>query len=276
MVAGRLMAKIGTIGAILLSAALAAGCGRSDDPATDTGGPAKEAGCLLTMGWEPWEPYQYLSPTGEIWGFDIQLARTISERAGCRIEFERDSWTALLEKIASGEIDFIGGATATPEREAFALFSDPYRSEDFALYVRSGDVSRWSGGELRDLLESGMRIGVTDSYVYGDEITALQDDPEFADGFVPAATGDVNVSRLLDGAVDGFIEDIFVATASIRREGLEEEIAVHPLVLEAGDKVRYMFSRASTTQDMVARFNDALREIRASGRYTEIEDRYLR
>jgi polar amino acid transport system substrate-binding protein len=270
------MAKLGTIGAILLGIAFAAGCGRSEDPGTESGAPAEQADCVLTMGWEPWEPYQYLSPTGEIWGFDVQLARTIGERAGCRIEYERDSWAALLEKIASGEIDFISGATATPERETFALFSDPYRSEDFALYVRSGDVARWTGGELPDLLESGMRIGVTDSYVYGDEITALQDDPEFADRFVPAASGDVNLSRLLDGAVDGFIEDIFVATASIRREGLEEEIAVHPLVLEPGGDVRFMFSRASTTEDMVARFNDALGEIRASGRYTEIEDRYLR
>ncbi len=270
------MAKLGTIGAILLGIALAAGCGRSDDSATEIGDQAQKTACLLTMGWEPWEPYQYLSPTGEIWGFDVQLARTIGENAGCRIEFERDSWAALLEKIASGDIDFISGATATPEREAFALFSDPYRSEDFALYVRSGDVTRWSGAELRELLESGMRIGVTDSYVYGDEITALQDDPQFADSFVPAATGDVNISRLLDGAVDGFIEDIFVATASIRREGLEEEIAVHPLVLETGAEVRFMFSRASTTEDVVARFNDALEQIRTSGRYTEIEDRYLR
>jgi polar amino acid transport system substrate-binding protein len=276
MAAGRRMAQLGSIGTFLLGVALAAGCGRSDAPGTGAGDQAEQPDCVLTMGWEPWEPYHYLTPTGEIWGFDVQLARTITERAGCKIDFERDSWSALLVKIASGEIDFISGATATPEREAFALFSEPYRSEDFALYVRSGEAARWAGDGLRSLLESGMRIGVTDSYIYGDEITALQDDPEFADSFVPAATGDVNLSRLLDGAVDGFVEDIFVATASIRRRGLEEEIAVHPLVMETGGEVSFMFSRASTPEDVVARFNEALKEIEASGRYKEIEDRYLR
>jgi ABC-type amino acid transport substrate-binding protein len=121
-----------------------------------------------------------------------------------------------------------------------------------------------------------MRIGVTDSYIYGDEVTALQDDPELSEQFTPAAVGDVNASRLLDGVIDGFIEDIFVATATIRRRGLENQIAVHPLALQSGGQVRFMFSRASTSEDIVARFNEALAQIEASGAYQEIEDRYLR
>jgi polar amino acid transport system substrate-binding protein len=270
------MGKLGSIGAVLVGVAVLSACGRSDAPEPEASAGGGTPDCQLTMGWDSWEPYHFLTPTGEMHGFDIQLVRTIGERAGCEIDFVRDSWAALLAKVASGEIDLISGATLTPERETFAYFSEPYRSEDFMLYVRSGELDTWAGNSLRELLASGMRIGVTDSYIYGDEVTALQDDTELSKQFTPAAVGDVNASRLLDGVIDGFIEDIFVATATIRRRGLENQIAVHPLALQSGGQVRFMFSRASTSEDIVARFNEALAQIEASGAYQEIEDRYLR
>ena len=129
---------------------------------------------------------------------------------------------------------------------------------------------------LRALLAAGMRIGVTDAYIYGDEVTTLQDDPEFANRFALASVGDVNATRLLDGEIDGFIEDIFVATATIRRRGLEEQIEVHPLQLQSGGEVRFLFSRASVSPELVARFDGALQRVRSSGLYREIQGQYLR
>ena len=107
-------------------------------------------------------------------------------------------------------------------------------------------------------------------------MTALQDDPAFASQFVAATMGEISATRLLDGEIDGFIEDIFVATAAIRRRGLENDIAVYPLALQSGGDVRFMFSRASVEEGLVRRIDAALAELRESGRYKEIEDRYLR
>ena len=192
------------------------------------------------------------------------------------MEFRRESWADLLDHVASGDVDLISGATLTTDRERFAIFSAPYRSEEFALYVRAGDATDTGESTLRELLEAGMRIGVTDAYLYGEEVMTLQDDPAFADQFVRASMGEVSATRLLDGEIDGFIEDIFVATAAIRRRGLEEDIAVHPLSLQSGGDVRFMFSRASVEEGLVTRINEALADLRETGRYTEIESRYLR
>lgn len=263
--------------AVTLATALITACGRSEAP--DPGGQPQasaEPECLLTMGWDPWEPYHYRDPTGEIRGFDIQLVRALAESVDCGVEFRRESWAALLDHVASGDVDLISGATLTQARQRFAIFSEPYRSEEFALYVRTGAATVGSDSTLRELLEAGMRIGVTDAYLYGDEVMALQDDPVFADQFVRAATGEESASRLLDGEIDGFIEDIFVATAAIRRRGLENDIAVHPLTLQSGGDVRFMFSRASVDEAFVRRIDEALAALRASGRYEEIESRYLR
>ena len=261
--------------AVVSMTALITACGRSEPPGAGAGQQAgTDPECRLTMGWDPWEPYHYRTPTGEISGFDAQLVRAIAERARCSVEFRRESWSDLLQQIASGDVDLISGATLTEDRQRFAIFSAPYRSEEYALYVRTGEAH--PGNSLRELLEAGTRIGVTDAYMYGGEVTKLQDDPAFADLFVRAATGDVSATRLLDGEIDGFIEDIFVATATIRRNGLENDIAVHPIALESGGEVRLMFSRASVDEAVVRRFDEALAELRDSGRYEEIEGRYLR
>lgn len=263
--------------AVTITIAIITACGRSEAPAPgDQPQASTDPECVLTMGWDPWEPYHYSDPTGEIRGFDVQLVRALAEAVDCGVEFRRESWAALLDHVASGDVDLISGATLTEDRQRFAIFSAPYRSEEFALYVRTGDPTLTDNTSLRDLLDAGMRVGVTDAYIYGDEVMALQDDPAFADQFVRAAMGEVSATRLLDGEIDGFIEDIFVATAAIRRKGLENEIAVHPLTLQSGGDVRFMFSRASVDEAFVGRVDEALARLRESGRYREIESRYLR
>ena len=110
--------------ALLLAGLCIASCER--EPAEQTAsaptGPAATE-CSLTMGWDPWEPYHYMDPKGNLQGLDVELVRAIAAEAGCSVSFERDNWASLLGRIRNGEIDLISGATRTPEREKFALFS---------------------------------------------------------------------------------------------------------------------------------------------------------
>ena len=44
------------------------------------------ADCELSLGWEPWEPYQYKD--GEtLTGLDVELVSAIFERANCKITY---------------------------------------------------------------------------------------------------------------------------------------------------------------------------------------------
>jgi len=243
------------------------------DTAADAGAPPP---CQLTMGWDPWEPYHYMDPKGQHQGLDFELVRAIATEADCSVDYQRDSWVNLLASLRAGEIDLITGATLTPEREAFALFSEPYRTERFAMYVRAGDADRIAGESLEDMLANGMRLGVTDAYLYGPSVQALQDDPRFADQFVVAAVGETSATRLLDGVIDGFIEDVFVATSVLRRRGLEDLVEAHPLELESGGEVRLMFSSATVPVEVLARFDAGLQRLRETGRYEDIEGQYIR
>jgi polar amino acid transport system substrate-binding protein len=232
--------------------------------------------CHLTMGWDPWEPYHYMNPVGEINGLDAEIVSAIAADANCEVSFERDSWANLLQRIRDGSVDLISGATLTPERESYALFSEPFRMETFALFVRAGEVNKFSGAGLRELMDAGMRIGITDAYIYGAEVRAMQDDPDYADRFFPADLGETSAGRMLDGEIDGFIEDIFVASSMIRRRGLEDDIQTHPVDIGGSNEVRLMFSRSSVDEDLVARFDESLIHLQESGEYDNIRNRYLR
>ena len=285
--------RLATIAAATIFVLTLSGCGRdSPEPAASSPTPAPtqdtaaapgpapapaeptEVACTLTMGWDPWEPYHYLEPGGEERGLDVELVRAIASHAGCEVDFERDSWANLLRRVADGDVDVITGATRTSERDAYALFSEPYRQEAFVLFTRTADAARFGGGSLGDKLAAGMRIGVTDAYVYGDDVEALRDNPDLADQFISAEIGETNVTRLLNGDIDGFLEDRFVAAAILRRKGLEADIAGDAVVTSSD--VRLMFSRASVEPGLVERINDSMGALRGSGEFDAIQARYLR
>lgn len=241
--------------------AVLAGCGPQTPP------------CEITLGWDPWEPYQYQDVDGTVVGLDIELVKVMADRAECTLSYEENDWAALLGRVRDGVVDIVLGATLTENRQAYAHFSEPYRAESFGLFTRSGEASNYNQDSLQALLESTFKIGITDQYLYGDEVTALQDDPRFADQFEPVRVGEANFAKLMNFEIDGFLEDPFVAAAVIRRKGLQDDVEPHPIVIETGN-VRLMFSKASVSEDVVRRFNEALAAMTQDGSYEKIVKKY--
>ncbi len=113
---------------------------------------AEKPMCSIKMGWDPWEPYQYLSPDNQVRGLEIELISAIAKQANCNVEFVQSDWMNLLKGIRDGSVDMLGGASKTAAREEFAMFSNPYRKESFVLYVRSEQLESYSGKNLETLL----------------------------------------------------------------------------------------------------------------------------
>ena len=225
------------------------------------------------MGWDPWEPYQYLTPEDTVEGLEVDLLSAIANEAGCSVTFVQDNWVNLLEGIRNGSIDMLGGATQTASREKFARFSDSYRHESFSLFIRSGEAEEFAGKSLQELLEGGFRLGVTQDYIYGDEVDALQDDDVLGAAVVSVPITEVNYYNLTQGAIDGFLEDPFVADFTIRRKGLQGQIEALLLEIHSSD-VSIIFSRESVSDETVQAFNAGLAKLRSSGEYDAILAKY--
>lgn len=225
------------------------------------------------MGWDPWEPYQYEIAGGQVFGLDVDLLTAVTRNAGCILDFRRGTWRELLDQLKNGDIDLLGGATRTAERERFAWFTDPYRDEQFRLYVRSDQLSDLGARPFQELITDGLRFGVIEDYLYGEPVTSFQDDPQFQGQFEYTSMAEINMSRLLDGVVDGIIEDQYVGASIIRHKSLGDAVSPHPLQFDSSP-VSIMVSRASVDEALFNRLNASVRELRANGAIDKILAQY--
>jgi polar amino acid transport system substrate-binding protein len=229
--------------------------------------------CNLTLGFDAWEPYQYADVGGRVAGLDIELISGVAKSIGCEITYQQGTWVDLLQLLKQGEVDMLLGASKTEAREEFAYFSDPYRMEEFSLYIRKGDQKRADYESLAQFVENSTQIGIVADYLYGDEVAVLLDDPETSKLFVNAILGELNVARLLDQDIDGFLEDSFVGASMLRRKALSDYIVPHGITIQTGNAY-VMFSQKSITPTQLEIFNEELNRVKQSPIYEDLLNKY--
>lgn len=229
--------------------------------------------CQFVLGFDAWEPYQYVDVGDRVAGLDIELVAAVAERMGCELTYQQGTWVDLLMALKEGEVDILLGASKTESREQFAYFSDPYRMEEFSLYIRKEDTDKAEYKTLSDFINSGSKIGIVGDYVYGPEVSILLDGADTSKYFVNAIMGELNVARLLDGDIDGFLEDSFVGATLLRRKALQDYIVAHGLTIHTGDAF-VMFSQKSVSLEQRDTFNKQLQKVKETEHYQNILDKY--
>ncbi|GGW55405.1 substrate-binding periplasmic protein [Alishewanella tabrizica] len=216
--------------------------------------------CTLKVGFDAWEPYHYLAPGQQATGLDIDILQALATELGCELTLQQDTWSVLLSKLQQGEIDLLPGASRSQERENYSWFSDPYRQEQFVLYTRGDATLDFT--DLASLLAAGHKVGLVNDYYYGADIDALYDsNPQ---GFVNAQIAELNLARLLDEEISAVLEDNYVATAILRRKGLDRTIKALPITLAPSD-VHLMLSKASVNEAKLAEVNSAIERLKQNG-----------
>jgi len=228
----------------------------------------------LSLGWEDWQPYQYKDSNETVTGLDIELVQAIVKNIDHELTLVELPWKRHLNNVKQGRTDLAASASKTPEREEYAFFSDPYRTESAVMYVRKEDVDKYQFDSLKGIIGTDFRLAVTRGYYYGEEFEALKDDPEFMNRIREVNDNQFAQRQLVKKRVDGFLEDPIAATVELREEGLLENVSVHMPIYS--DEIYVMFSKKSTKAEMVIEFNRSLAEIRANGVLDGIMDKYLK
>lgn len=231
--------------------------------------------CKFSLGFDVWEPYQYADVSGNVVGLDIEVISAVIEEMGCEVNYIQDTWVKSLEELRKGEVDMLLGASKTEAREQFALFSDAYRMEEFSLYVRKDDDKHNAYQTIEDFIDNHSSIGIVEGYFYGPSISIMLDGSATSKFFMTSIIGELNVARLLDQDIDGYLEDSFIGASILRRKGLSEYIVAHGLTIKTGD-IYVMFSKESISADQVTDFNAALAKVKTSESYADIMQRYGR
>lgn len=238
-------------------------------------GRGASASCTLTVGWEPYVPYQFTSEKGEVTGADIELMRSIVKEIGCQAVFKEMPWARQLSELKNGTLDIAMSASKTPERELYARFSMPYRQSEMAIFVRDGTASRYPLSGLSDISRADFRLGVIFGYYYGAEFETLKEDPTFASQVDAAANYPTNIRKLLHERIDGFlVDDLAVMRAAVRDLGVADRVERHPLHIP-GDQFHIMFSRQSVDPEFIASVNRTLEKMKSDGGIEAIFEEFV-
>jgi polar amino acid transport system substrate-binding protein len=72
-------------------------------------------------------PFEYVDEQGKPVGYDVEIAQTLADRLGVRLEIKDMEWTGLIPALSAGKIDLIiSGITGTLERAKSITFTSPY------------------------------------------------------------------------------------------------------------------------------------------------------
>ena len=131
--------------------------------------------------------------TGELVGFDVDVALKMGEVLGLTVEFENPAWETIPAGLNQGRFDVsIGSMTRTEERDKSLDFTEPY-------YYTSGQVFVKEGGTqiagVEDL--AGKSVGVGAATTYYDYLNAeseadVKTYPTDADAFPDLRNGNLD------------------------------------------------------------------------------------
>lgn len=226
----------------------------------------------LIQGWNPWKPFAYMDENDSMAGIDVEIAHQILSRAGYQVRYQEASWARQLRWIEDGTIHIAASAMKTPEREAYAYFSEPYYTESYIVFVRRGESGNYDISSLQDIVGSSFRLGVMRGSMYGDKYVRLMENPFFSRQVEEVTSDEQNHQKLLTHRLDGFIQE----ASRMRTEGKEFGILeqVEQLFVIDGDCLHFMFSKKSVSPEVVAMFNEGLRNLRNVGTYQRIFEKY--
>lgn len=148
-------------------------------------------------------PMGFVDGSGEIAGFDVDVAQEVCNRLGIKLVTRTIDWAAKEDMLNSGEIDCIWSAMSiTPARAETMNLSDPYMQNEVIILVpRSSDVRL-----PRDL--KGKTVGVQAATT---PMEALEASDIYRDVSVVYDNNLVLMEKLRNGELDAMVTDSVLA-----------------------------------------------------------------
>jgi diguanylate cyclase (GGDEF)-like protein len=110
---------------------------------------------VIRVGIDPdWYPLEFVDEDGRLGGISADYLALLGERLGIRFEPATDqSWPRAMELVRARELDMFSMAAQTPERSAYALFTEPYIRSPMVIVTTNqvdyiGDPGRLLGHEV--------------------------------------------------------------------------------------------------------------------------------
>ncbi|TYC63229.1 transporter substrate-binding domain-containing protein [Rhodobacterales bacterium] len=214
-------------------------------------------------------PFNTLTASGELEGFDIDIATALCEQMQVECEFVTQDWDGMIPALQAGKFDaVIASMSITDERKQKVDFTNKYYNTPPAIAVPKD--SKIAGTTDEDL--KGVTLGAQSSTTHSN----------YAEEKLPSAdlklypTPDEYKLDISSGRIDAVIDDVVVLSEWLDSDDgacckLLGTLTPDPVINGEGAGIAI---RKEDT-DLKEMFNEAITAIRENGKYKEINDKYF-
>jgi polar amino acid transport system substrate-binding protein len=226
-------------------------------------GLAQAQDTTLKIGTEgAYPPFNNLTASGQLEGFDVEIARALCDEMKAKCEFVTQDWDGMIPALQAGKFDaIVASMSITPERQQQVDFSDPY-------YVNSLTFVAPKDTAFDAKAQDGKSIGVQQG-----TIAASFAESNYKGADVKAYPTQLEAwADLENGRIDSVLADFGVQYGWISSpDGACCEFKGDPVSRD--DKIGIAIRKGDTA--LAGRLNEAIKAIRANGKYAEINKKYF-
>ncbi len=254
--------------AMVLGVLAACSGSQEEDPTTDDASSAEdvlakvqEEGTLVIGTEGTYPPFTFHDASGELTGFDVEIAREVASRLGVEAEFLETQWDAMFAGLDAGRFDMVANQVGiNPERQESYEFSDPYITSTAVLVVAEDNTEIKSFEDLKGKLSAQ---SLTSNY--GATATSFGAELEGVEGFNQA------IELLNSGRVDATVNDN-LTVLDFMKQRPEAKVKVVDKSEDAAQSA-LLFRKGSGA--LVDEANKALADMIEDGTYDEISAKWF-
>lgn len=243
---------------VALAAVMLAGCSSNESTADHQG--------KIIIGLDDnFPPMGFHNKSGELVGFDIDLAKATAKKLGREVEFKPIEWSAKEAELTSGRVDALwNGLSVTPEREKNITFTQPYmKDEQIIVVLRNSPIKTKA-----DL--AGKVVGVQDGST---SLIALEKDKPVYDSIKEVKKYADNVTALMDEK-DNRI-DALVVDSVVGRYYIKSMPEVYRILDQNFGVEYYAVGLKKGNVELQKELNKAFDELRKDGTMAEISKKWF-
>lgn len=265
-------------GALLLTALSACGGGKSaqesrkpaqsqapaeTQQATDLLSQIQAKGEMVVAMEGTWAPWTYHDESGELVGYDTEVAKAVAQKLGVTATFVEGEWDGLLAGLDAGRYDImVNGVDVTPDRSEKYDFSTPYAYNRMAVIVKGDNDSITA---MEDLKGKKTANTISSTYAetaraYGAEVTGVDD---------LAATFELLYSGRIDATLNAE-----VTYYDYMAQHADADLKIACLAAEA-DSVAIPLRKGEDTATLREAVNKALAELAEEGVLSDLSVKYF-
>jgi len=215
-------------------------------------------------------PFSYMTPSGELAGFDIDIALALGKAMGAEVTLVPQDWDGIIPALLAKKYDaIIASMSITEERKQKVAFTNKYYQTPAKFIVKKGAMEEFSRDALKGKNVGVQRATIHDRYLtdnYGDDVQIKRYGTQ-DEAYLDLAAGRVDL-LLADSVAlsDGFLK---------KPEGADYQF-IGPDLSDPkwfGEGAGIAIRKDDT--DLVEKFNKAIDQIRSDGTYKAIQDKYF-